>query len=55
MAAERTFFGLLTQADDRGRFRDQAAVIASLLWSLRPDHGPLGVEGDLAQLRDELF
>lgn len=50
LSAERTFFGLLTQADDHGRFRDQPAVIAGLLWSLRPDHGPIGVEDDLAQL-----
>ncbi|MDG4856721.1 hypothetical protein P8605_00810 [Streptomyces sp. T-3] len=50
IAAERTFFGLLTQADDRGRFRDQPAVIAGLLWSLRPEHGPLDVEEDLSQL-----
>lgn len=50
VTAERTFFGLLTQADDHGRFRDQAAVIAGLLWSLRPEHGPLGVEDDLVQL-----
>ncbi|MFJ2554057.1 MULTISPECIES: hypothetical protein [unclassified Streptomyces] len=52
LSAERTFFGLLTQADDHGRFRDQAAVIAGLLWSLRPDHGPIGVEEDLTQLHD---
>ncbi|ATZ23073.1 hypothetical protein SLAV_05840 [Streptomyces lavendulae subsp. lavendulae] len=50
LTAERTFFGLLTQADDHGRFRDQPAVLAGLLWSLRPDHGPVGVEDDLAQL-----
>ncbi|MGW1836706.1 hypothetical protein [Streptomyces sp. NPDC002067] len=50
LSAERTFFGLLTQADDHGRFRDQPAVIAGLLWSLRPGHGPMGVEDDLAQL-----
>ncbi|WP_329021559.1 hypothetical protein [Streptomyces sp. NBC_00690] len=50
VTAERTFFGLLTQADDHGRFRDQAAVIAGLLWSLRPEHGPVGVEDDLNQL-----
>ncbi len=50
LSAERTFFGLLTQADDHGRLRDQPAVIAGLLWSLRPDHGPLGVEDDLTQL-----
>jgi hypothetical protein len=52
LSAERTFFGLLTQADDHGRFRDQAAVITGLLWSLRPDHGPMDVENDLAQLAD---
>ncbi|WP_435220734.1 hypothetical protein [Streptomyces sp. Tue6028] len=50
IAAERTFFGLLTQADDHGRFRDQPAVIAGLLWSLRPEHGPVDVEDDLTQL-----
>lgn len=50
VAAERTFFGLLTQADDHGRFRDQPAVIAGLLWSLRPEHGPVEVEDDLTQL-----
>ncbi|WP_030957820.1 hypothetical protein [Streptomyces sp. NRRL S-378] len=50
VTAERTFFGLLTQADDHGRFRDQTAVIAGLLWSLRPDHGPVEVEDDLNQL-----
>lgn len=48
--AERTFFGLLTQADDHGRFRDQGAVIAGALWSLRAEHGPLEVEDDLNQL-----
>jgi hypothetical protein len=50
LSAERTFFGLLTQADDHGRLRDQPAVIAGLLWSLRPGHGPIGVEDDLTQL-----
>ncbi|MGW2225501.1 hypothetical protein [Streptomyces formicae] len=50
ISAERTFFGLLTQADDHGRFRDQAAVIAGALWALRPEHGPLAVEDDLTQL-----
>ena len=50
LTAERTFFGLLTQADDHGRFRDQPAVLAGLLWSLRPDHGPVDVEDDLTQL-----
>ncbi|MFE0640108.1 hypothetical protein ACFW2Y_00545 [Streptomyces sp. NPDC058877] len=50
LSAERTFFGLLTQADDQGRLRDQAAVIAGLLWSLRREHGPVEVEDDLTQL-----
>ncbi|MFE2553712.1 hypothetical protein ACFXGI_35085 [Streptomyces sp. NPDC059355] len=50
LSAERTFFGLLTQADDKGRIRDQAAVIARQLWSLRREHGPVEVEDDLTQL-----
>ncbi|MEV6326723.1 hypothetical protein [Streptomyces sp. NPDC051909] len=50
LSAERTFFGLLTQTDDQGRFRDQAAVIAGQLWSLRREHGPEAVEDDLIQL-----
>ncbi|MER7699138.1 hypothetical protein [Streptomyces sp. NPDC096095] len=52
LSAERTFFGLLTQADDQGRFRDQAAVIAGQLRSLRREHGPEAVEDDLIQLDD---
>ncbi|MFJ4319061.1 hypothetical protein ACIP46_27805 [Streptomyces lavendulae] len=50
LSAERTFFGLLTHADDKGRIRDQAAVIAGQLWSLRREHGPVEVEEDLTQL-----
>lgn len=38
-----TFFGLLTQADDSGRFRDHPAVIAGRLWALRPEHTPAHV------------
>ncbi|MGW2087565.1 hypothetical protein [Streptomyces sp. NPDC001880] len=48
--AERTFFGLLTQADDHGRFRDNPAIIAGLLWPLRAEHTPVHVEDDLHQL-----
>jgi hypothetical protein len=48
--AERTFFGLLTQADDHGRHRDNAAIIAGVLWPLRAEHTPVHVENDLAQL-----
>ncbi|MFE2426908.1 hypothetical protein ACFXJ5_09165 [Streptomyces sp. NPDC059373] len=50
ISAERTFFGLLTQADDHGRHRDQAAIIAGLLWPLRPEHTAMCVEEDLTQL-----
>ncbi|MBU6530966.1 hypothetical protein [Streptomyces mayonensis] len=52
LTAERTFFGLLTQADDQGRHRDHAAIIAGQLWVLRPEHTPGAVEHDLAQLAD---
>ncbi|MFD7059884.1 hypothetical protein [Streptomyces sp. NPDC059906] len=52
LTAERTFFGLLTQADDQGRSRDHAAIIAGQLWVLRPEHTPAEVEKDLAQLSD---
>ncbi|MFH9734379.1 hypothetical protein [Streptomyces sp. NPDC017260] len=48
--AERTFFGLLTQADDHGRHRDSAAIIAGLLWPLRAEHTSVHVEDDLHQL-----
>ncbi|MFB7170004.1 hypothetical protein ACFCYM_04110 [Streptomyces sp. NPDC056254] len=47
-----TFFGLLTQADDSGRFRDHPAVIAGRLWALRPQHTPAHVAGDLEQLAE---
>ncbi|GAA1890750.1 hypothetical protein [Streptantibioticus ferralitis] len=52
LTAERTFFGLLTQADDHGRHRDHAAIIRGLLWPLRPEHTPVDVEDDLNQLAD---
>ncbi|MFB9556911.1 hypothetical protein [Streptomyces roseoviridis] len=45
-----TFFGLLTQADDAGRFRDHPAIIAGRLWALRADHTPANVAIDLEQL-----
>ncbi|MEW1722068.1 hypothetical protein [Streptomyces sp. NPDC093109] len=48
--AERTFFGLFTQADDHGRHRDNAAIIAGLLWPLRAEHTSVHVEDDLHQL-----
>lgn len=53
LTAERTFIGLLTQADDVGRYRDHPAILAGQLWPLRPEHTALDVEEDLAQLQSE--
>jgi hypothetical protein len=47
-----TYIGLFTQADDHGRHRDNAAIIAGVLWPLRADHTPVHVEDDLQQLAD---
>lgn len=35
LTAERTFMGLITEADDKGRLRDQPAVLWGSLWALR--------------------
>lgn len=53
LAAERTFMGLLTQADDHGRLRFNAAVLNGALWPLRPDHTPADLEADVSALIDE--
>jgi hypothetical protein len=50
VTAERTFFGLLTLADDSGRFRDHPAIIAGRLWALRAEHTAAHVARDLEQL-----
>ncbi|WP_405466691.1 hypothetical protein OG783_28770 [Streptomyces jietaisiensis] len=47
-----TYIGLFTQADDHGRHRDNAAIIAGVLWPLRAEHTPVHVEDDLQQLAD---
>ncbi|MGK5496718.1 hypothetical protein [Streptomyces sp. URMC 125] len=52
VTAERTFFGLLTLADDSGRFRDHPAIIAGRLWALRPEHTATHVAADLEQLTE---
>ncbi|MEU9373716.1 hypothetical protein AB0D94_08115 [Streptomyces sp. NPDC048255] len=52
VTAVLTFFGLLTQADDSGRFRDHSAIIAGRLWALRPEHTPAHVAHDLEQLAE---
>lgn len=48
--AERTFTGLLTQADDKGRLRESAAVLNGALWPCRPDHTVADMQADLDAL-----
>jgi hypothetical protein len=50
ISAVLTFFGLLTLADDAGRFRAHPAIIHGRLWALRPEHTPVHVAADLEQL-----
>ncbi|MFB8440414.1 hypothetical protein ACFC7A_15350 [Streptomyces niveus] len=50
VTATLTFFGLLTLADDSGRFRDHPAIIAGRLWALRAEHTPAHVAHDLEEL-----
>lgn len=50
ISAVLTFFGLLTLADDAGRFRAHPAIIHGRLWALRPDHTVVHVAADLEQL-----
>lgn len=53
LTAERTFGGLITQADDEGRYKDNAAILHGAVWALRPSHTAAGVESDLAELAQE--
>jgi hypothetical protein len=53
VTAERTFFGLLTQVDDEGRIRDNAAILHGAIWPLRPEHTATDVEEDLRQLEKQ--
>ncbi|MFD6227032.1 hypothetical protein ACFWFZ_09155 [Streptomyces sp. NPDC060232] len=48
--AERTFFGLISRADDHGRLRDQPAALCGELWAVRGGRVPVDVEDDLIQL-----
>ena len=47
---ERTFVGLLTQADDKGRMKDAPAVLNGSLWPLRPSHTIEDMKRDLEEL-----
>lgn len=51
--AERTFYGMSTQADDRGRLADKPAVLNGKLWAVRSEHEPHSakdLESELQQL-----
>lgn len=50
IATERSFAGLLTQADDKGRMRDQPAVLNGALWPERPEHTIDDMRHDLDEL-----
>src|SRR5262249_22497321 len=54
--AERTFFGMSTIADDRGRLADKPAQINGNLWAMRGNHTPQDLEDELQELvkADEL-
>lgn len=50
VTAERTFFGLTTQVDDRGRITDKPAQINGLLWAMRGNHTTAETETELKEL-----
>lgn len=50
VTAERTFFGLSTQVDDRGRITDKPAQINGLLWAMRGNHTTADTEAELKEL-----
>lgn len=49
-SAERTFFRLLTQADDEGRGEDRPKLLASKLYPILDSKGPEEVNSDLREL-----
>lgn len=48
--AERTFFGLSTIADDRGRLPDKPAQLNGELWSMRGGHTAADLDAELEEL-----
>ncbi|MEV3853135.1 hypothetical protein AB0J38_02290 [Streptomyces sp. NPDC050095] len=50
--AERTFFGLISRADDHGRVRDLPSALCGELWAVRGGRTPVDLEDDLIQLAD---
>ncbi|MGV8845805.1 MAG: hypothetical protein ACOH1Y_11525 [Propionicimonas sp.] len=50
LEAERSFMGLLTQVDDKGREKDRPAVLNGALWPLRPTHKPDDMTKDMDEM-----
>ncbi|WP_353946469.1 hypothetical protein ABII15_35945 [Streptomyces sp. HUAS MG91] len=50
VCAERTFFGLISRADDHGRVRDLPSALCGELWAVRGGRTPVDLEDDLIQL-----
>jgi hypothetical protein len=50
VSAERTFFGLTTIVDDRGRIADKPAQLNGDLWSMRGGHTATELDDELEQL-----
>ena len=50
LAAERTFKGMATIADDRGRLADKPAQINGELWSMRGSHTRDDLEAELGEM-----
>lgn len=53
LEAERTMFGLSTQADDRGRINDKPAQLNGFLWAMRGNHSADDLEAELKELESE--
>jgi hypothetical protein len=50
LAAERTFKGMATIADDRGRLADKPAQVNGELWSMRGNHSRDDLEAELGEM-----
>lgn len=53
VSAERTFYGLTTQVDDRSRIIHKPVQINATLWAYRPEHTPDDLAQELEQLAGE--
>jgi hypothetical protein len=53
LEAERSFIGLLTQADDKGRMKESAPVLNGALWPCRPTHSVADMQQDIDEIVDK--